>query len=200
MESVTLSATVRDVFGKGAARKLRRDGKLPAIIYRGGDSATHIAIDPNELETIFRHSGNRNTLLKVDAGGSERICLVKDVQRHPLSQKIRHLDLYEVNPADSLDLRVPVVASGEAAGVKLGGKLRVIRREIDVRCKPADIPANISVDVTELEVGAMIRVSSVVAPNGVEIICKEDFNLITVAGKREVEVEEDDAATDAVEA
>ncbi len=96
MDAVSISAEARADFGKGAARKLRAAGRIPVVIYRGGGAAQHVSISPKELEAVFRRSNNRNTLLSIDAGGKAHTCLVKDVQRNPLTQKIVHLDLFEV--------------------------------------------------------------------------------------------------------
>ncbi|MEC8424465.1 MAG: 50S ribosomal protein L25 [Myxococcota bacterium] len=184
MESVTLHATQRAEFGKGAARKLRSAGQLPVVVYSAGKPATHLSVDPAALETIFRVSQNRNTLLSVDTGTGTAICLVKDVQRHPLKQTIQHLDLYEVDPGSTVDVLVPVRSTGTAAGVKMGGRLRPLIRDITVRCKPADIPVAVIYDVAELGVGRFIKASEALPIDGVELVLKSDMNAFTVVGKR----------------
>jgi large subunit ribosomal protein L25 len=184
MDSVTLNATQRDEFGKGAARKLRSAGRLPVVVYSGGQPAQHLSVDPAELEAIFRASKNRNTLLNVTTGDGGTICLVKDVQRHPLKQTIQHLDLYAVDADATVDVLVPVRSSGTAEGVKMGGRLRPLAREIMVRCKPTDIPTAVVYDVTNLGVGRYIKASEATPQEGVELVFKADFNVFTVVGKR----------------
>ncbi len=184
MDAVTLSCEPRTEFRKGAARKLRAAGKLPAAIYAGGNAPTHVTVDPSDLESIFRRSGNRNTLLSLDAGGETRFCLVKDVQRHPLTTEIRHIDLYQVDPEVPVRVTVNVVTTGTAEGVRMGGKLQLLRRTIDVVCKPGDIPAKIEVDVTTLGVGRFMRLSDATVPETCTLPYKGDFNLATVIAKR----------------
>lgn len=184
MDTVTLHATQRAEFGKGAARKLRSAGQLPVIVYSAGKPAAHLSVDPSALETIFRVSQNRNTLLSVDTGSGTAICLVKDVQRHPLNQTILHLDLYEVDPSSTVDVLVPVRSLGTAQGVKMGGRLRPLIRDIMVRCKPADIPSAVTYDVENLDVGRFLKASDALAIEGVELVLKTDMNAFTVVGKR----------------
>lgn len=200
MATVNLSATPRDNFGKGAARKLRAQGLLPAVIYRAGQPSTSVAIDPRELENAFRRTGNRNTLVDLGVDGGNFVCLVKSTQRDPVSSDLIHVDFYEVNDAEPVVVTVPVEAVGKAAGVVAGGKLRMIRRDLTVSCKPADIPATVGVDVAKLNVGDFVRVSEIKAPTGVEIVAPNDFNVVTVVGKRGMEVAEEaeEAETEAV--
>lgn len=184
MNAVTLSCEARSDFGKGAARKLRAKGLLPAIIYRGGNEPAHVSIDPATLEAIFRRTGNRNTLLSLDLDGASRTCLVKDVQRHPLTTEIFHLDLYEVSPDETVRVTVNIKAVGTAEGVRMGGKLQLLRRSLDVVCKPGDIPDQIDLDVTDLGVGRFTRLSELPRPEGCEFPHKGDYNLVTVVAKR----------------
>ncbi len=180
MDAVSLSSSARTDFGKGASRKLRATGRIPAVIYRGGGDPTHITIDPSELETVFRKSSNRNTLLAVDG----KTCLVKDVQRHPVSRRVRHVDLYEVDPGQEIMVNVPIRSKGTAEGVKMGGRLRILKRDIRVSCKPGDIPEAIEYDVTNVGIGRFIRASKAIVPTGVTLAYKVDANVFTVVGKK----------------
>jgi large subunit ribosomal protein L25 len=196
METMSLNATVRTEFGKGAARKIRKAGDLPAVVYRGGGEALSVIIRNDDLEAIFRRTMNRNTLIKLETGDSNRVCLVRDVQRHPVSQAIRHVDFYEVAEKEDLEVKVRVTTRGTAKGINLGGRLRIIRRELHVICRPADIPTQVEVDVTELEVDDILRISEVEAPKGCRFVFTEDFNLISVVGKRAAELDELDEETE----
>lgn len=197
MATVSLNATSRTDLGKGAARKIRAQGLLPAVIYRAGQPATSVSLDPNELETAFRRSGNRNTLVTLGVDDKSYTCLVKVTQRDPVTAVLLHVDFYEVDDNEEVTVRVPVNPTGRAAGVTAGGKLRLIRRDLDVRCKPGKIPATVDVDVTPLNVGDFIRVSAVPAPDGAEIVAPNDFNILTVVGKRGAVVEDDEPEADA---
>jgi len=184
MATVSLNASSRTELGKGNARKIRAKGLLPAVIYRAGQPATSVSIDPNELENAFRRSGNRNTLVNLGVDGNNFICLVKQTQRDPVTSTLVHVDFYEVDENEEVVVKVPTNPTGKAAGVVAGGKLRTIVRDLTVRCKPGDIPATVDVDVTHLEVGDFVRVSGVSAPAGAEIVAPNDFNIFTVVGKR----------------
>jgi large subunit ribosomal protein L25 len=184
MKAETISAETRSSFGKGAARKIRAAGSIPALVYRGGADAAHITIKPAEIERVFRKSMNRNMLIEIDVGGSKRICLVKDVQRHPLSQKIMHIDFYEVNADDDVRVEVNVKPVGTAVGVRMGGRLRTLRRTVDVVCKPGNIPAVVTADVAGVEIGRFLKLSDITAPEGTQFPYAYDFNLYTVVGKR----------------
>lgn len=193
MNTETLTASVRAGTGKGVARKLRAAGQLPAVIYGGGRDAIPVAVRTAEVEAVFRRTRNRNTLLSLTVNGDEHVCLVKEAQRHPVSRSLRHLDLYEVDPEATVTVEVNLKPVGTAQGVKMGGRLQIIRRSLQVRCKPGAIPAEIGVDVTGLEIGKFVKVSEVQPPDGVEVLYKNDFNLYSVIGKR-------GAATEAAEA
>ncbi len=185
MENITLSSSLRTDLGKGAARKLRRNGLTPASYYREGKEPTLISIDPRLLQLAFDKSGNPNNLVDIEIDGKvAATCLVKDVQRHPVSGRIRHVDFYQVQSDEFITISVPVEVVGKSVGVQMGGVLRSIRRTVDVSCKPADIPATIQVDVTDLDIGKFFKVSQVKAPEGVEVIFSSDFNLLTVIKRR----------------
>ena len=184
MDAVTVTTEARTAFGKGSARKLRAAGKIPAVVYRGGNNANHITIDPSELEAVFRKTNNRNTLLSLNAGGADHICLVKEVQRNPLTQKIVHVDFFEVDADEEVRVEVNVVPVGTAVGVKMGGRLRTLRRTVDVVCKPGAIPTQIDADVSAVEVGPFFKLSHATAPEGTAFPYAYDFNLYTVVGKR----------------
>jgi large subunit ribosomal protein L25 len=188
MEAVSLNVEARNATGKGSARKLRKAGSIPGVVYRSGAEAVHISIIPSEIEAVFRQTNNRNTLLNVDAGGRVRTCIVRAVQRHPLSKEIRHVDLYEVDPNEDVPVSVNLVPDGVSMGVKAGGKLQLLRREIKLTCKPGDIPAGVSVNVTDLDIAAFIRLSALTAPTGCTFAEKGDFNVVTVIGKKVVVV------------
>ena len=200
MEAVTISANPRDDFGKGAARKVRASGLMPAVIYRAGQPATSISLDAHDLENAFRKTGNRNTLVDLGVDGSNYICLVKATQRDPLSSNLVHVDFYQVDESEKVTVSVPVEPVGKAAGVVEGGTLRLICRDLSIRCNPGDIPATVQVDVSPLNVGDFISVSQIVAVDGVEILARNDFNVVTVLGKRDLLIEEElEAAEGAAE-
>lgn len=180
-----LDATVRDASrGKSGARKVRQAGKLPAVLYGRNQDATPITVDPKELSAIFRTSQNRNTVVHLQIDDDSVPCLVREVQRHPLHRDLLHVDFYRLEDEQEVEVEVPLVTEGKPAGVAEGGRLRVIARKIEVRCKWTDIPEAIVIDVSPLEVNDFIRVSDLEAPGDAEVIYETDYNVITVYGKQ----------------
>lgn len=184
MDSIDLSASSRSTTGKGANRKLRRAGQIPAVVYTSGGLATSVSVDPATLEHGFAKTKNPSTLVNLAVGDSTRICLVKAVQRHPVSKVLRHVDFYEVHPDDDITVVVKVVPVGVSAGVKAGGVMRLVRRSLDIVCKPKDIPRTIDIDVSAFEIGTILKVSQLNLPAGCTVKGGGEFNMLTVLGKR----------------
>jgi large subunit ribosomal protein L25 len=163
MEAI-LEAETRGTFGKNEARRTRREGKVPAVLYGGdGKAATSIAVTPKALLRILHSESGQNTLisLKLDGAGDTRV-LVKDFQLDPITHQVLHADFYRVAMDRLLQVTIPIISHGEPKGVKQqGGILEFIRREIVIECLPADIPEHIDVDVTELMLHQGIRVRDV---------------------------------------
>lgn len=186
MAIISVNAASRVPSRKGGARKLRAGGQVPAVVYRAGDASTALAINPRDLELGFAASKNPNTLVELKfSDGASRTCLVKEVQRHPVSQAIEHVDFLEVDHEQLVDLTVPLVLTGRAAGTRVGGVLAQLRRSVTVRINPFSVPATVEVDVTPLNVGQSLRVSQIAAPAGGSIIYDRDFAVAEVQGTRE---------------
>jgi len=161
---VTLDATSRDSFGKNEARRTRRDGRVPAVLY-GGDSkeATPIAVEPRALLRILHSESGANTLISLKlAGGGDARVLVKEYQLDPVTHQLLHADFYRVAMDRAIQVTIPVIVKGEPKGVKQqGGVLEFIRREIEIECLPGDIPEHIEIDVSELMLHQGVRVRDV---------------------------------------
>jgi len=160
MEAV-LEAQARDTFGKNEARRTRRGGQVPGVLYGGdGKGATPIAVPPKALLKILHSEAGQNTLisLKLAGGGDSRV-LVKDFQLDPITHQLLHADFYQLAMDKAITVTVPVILRGEPRGVKLqGGLLDFVTREIQVQCLPTDIPEHIDVDVTEMALNQSVRV------------------------------------------
>jgi large subunit ribosomal protein L25 len=160
----TLQANRRDTIGKNEARRTRRAGRVPAVVYGaaaegGAREATSIDVDPKALLRILHSDTGANTLISLKVGADEGKVLVRDYQLDPITHAILHADFYRVAMDKVLQITVPVVVKGDAKGVKVqGGILEFVRREIEIEVLPADIPEHIEVDVTELMVHDGIRV------------------------------------------
>ena len=168
MEAI-LEATARDSFGKNEARRTRRAGRVPAVMYGASAegearNATPIAVDPRALLKILHSESGANTLisLKLRDGGGARV-LIKEYQLDPVTHAVLHADFYRVRMDRAIQVTIPVTVKGEPRGVKQqGGLLEFIRREIDVECLPADIPEHVEVDVSELMLHQGVRVRDIV--------------------------------------
>jgi large subunit ribosomal protein L25 len=166
MEAI-LEATSRDSFGKNEARRTRREGKVPAVVYGsradGGKSeATPIAVDPRELLKILHSESGANTLISLRLGGGDARVLIKEFQLDPVTHALLHADFYRVRMDQTILVTIPVIVKGEAKGVKQqGGILEFVRREIEIEVLPGDIPENVEVDVSELMLHQGVRVRDI---------------------------------------
>jgi large subunit ribosomal protein L25 len=167
MEAV-LEATTRDTFGKNEARRTRREGMVPAVMYGapaagGRPEATPIAVPPKALLKILHSESGANTLISLKlAGAGDTRVLVKEYQLDPITHQVLHADFYKVAMDRMLQVTIPVIVKGEPKGVKQqGGILEFVRREIEVECLPADIPEHVEVDVSELMLHQGVRVRDI---------------------------------------
>jgi len=196
MEAVELEAQLRSNGGKGAARQLRRTGKVPAIFYGPKRRPTPIAVDAKAfLQKISTIEGSHLIRLRSSAEEvANKIALIKETQYHPVTGAVLHADFYEVDMAEKLHLRVPLHFGGKAVGVALGGILQPVQRDLEVECLPGDIPEFITVDVSALDIHDAIHVSELQAPEGVRICYETDTTLVTVLPPTVEEVKVEEAA------
>src|SRR5215468_7574592 len=193
MEAV-LEATTRDSFGKNEARRTRRDGKVPAVIYggsaEGGHTATAIAVEPKSLLKILHSESGANTLISLKlAGAGDTKVLVKHFQLDPLTHQVLHADFYRVAMDRVIQVTIPVIVKGEPKGVKQqGGVLELIRREIEIECLPGDIPENVEVDASELMLNQGIRVRDIATSPKWKPISDADMMLVHVIMPKAEEV------------
>jgi large subunit ribosomal protein L25 len=182
METIDLGVEPRTTKGKSAARTLRREGKVPAVLYGANRDAVTVAVVGKEFETkVGAIEGTHLIRLSspaADLGG--RLVLVKEVQRHPVSRELLHTDLYEVDITAKIKVRVPLHFIGRAEGVELGGILQPVRRDVEVLCLPTEIPDFLEIDVSALGIHDAIHISDLKPPAGVEIPFDSDEALVTV--------------------
>ncbi len=192
MEIMNLKASQREAVGNGPSRVLRRDGKIPAILYGPKTESIKLAIDRLELEPIIKSGAVAQTLLKLKIEGvdSVRKVMIKEMQKHPVSRSVLHLDLYEVSMDQKIKVMVPVVTTGKSAGVEVGGTLQLIRRELEVFCLPDQIPENITIDITALEIGDSFHVEELPLDEAVEIPADTNFTILTILSPTAEEEEE----------
>jgi len=189
MKSVPLNAFVRSVNGRADVKKLRDAGRVPATIYGRLNKPENLELIAREMSDLIKHSLSENILVDLAVDKTKRLALVQEVQHHPLSQKVLHVDFHEVAENEMVTVMVPVETTGEAVGVKTGGGvLEHITFKLKVRALPKNLPEQILIDVSALEVGKSIHLGEVKAPEGVEIMGKKTTTVVAVAmPKTEVE-------------
>jgi large subunit ribosomal protein L25 len=182
LETLDVKADPRTAASKNAARRLRRAGKIPAVLYGPKIDPVPLQVDSKDFSTrIAMLEGSRLVRLKSsDPALTEKVALVKDLQFHPISGDVIHTDLYEVDLAARITVRVPLRFTGKAAGVVRGGILQPIVREIEVECLPLDIPGAFNVDVSALDIGDSIHVEDIPMPEGVAALYESNFAVVTV--------------------
>src|SRR5499427_4427245 len=164
METI-LEATARESFGKNEARRTRRAGRVPAVLYGGdGKGATPISVEPRALLRILHSESGANTLISLRlAGAGDTRVLVKEYQLDPVTHHLLHADFYRVAMDRAIQVTIPVSVKGEPKGVKQqGGILEFVRREIEIECLPGDIPEHVEIDVSDLMLHQGVRVRDVV--------------------------------------
>ena len=190
MEAI-LEAHARDTFGKNEARRTRRGGAVPGVLYGGGGAgATPIAVQPKALLKILHSESGQNTLisLKLDGAGDTRV-LVKDFQLDPVTHAVLHVDFLRIAMDKLLQVTIPIVVHGEPKGVKQqGGILEFIRREVVIEVLPADIPEHIDVDVSDLMLHQGIRVRDIATSAKWKPVSELDLMLVHVIMPKAVEV------------
>lgn len=166
-------------------RKLRASGRVPAVIYGRQTRPQNLEVGLNEIEELIHHSVSETILVDLAIEGeakSRRLALVQEIQHHPLSGKVLHVDFHEVAETEKVTVTVPVETAGEAAGVKTGGGvLEHVLFKLKVRALPKDLPEAITVDVTPLEIGQTIHLGEIPLPPGVEVIGDKKIPVISVA-------------------
>jgi large subunit ribosomal protein L25 len=190
MATAQLSASTRSDTGKGVARSLRRDGKVPGVIYGHARDAQPLAVDSRELERLLERFAASSTIIELDLSGIKANTLIREIQRHPTKRNVIHIDFQELVAGEKVVVSIPIVLTGTADGVRnSGGVLDQLLRQLSIRVDPANIPNHIDVDVTALTIGHSIHVGDITVPEGVEVMDDEEITIATVAApKAEAEV------------
>ena len=182
-EALTLPAEARERAGKGASRALRREGRVPAVVYGGNEEPLTIHVEAKELVRQLGTGHFMNSIVMIEIGGKTLRTLPKDVAFHPVSDRPLHADFLRLAKDATVEVAVPVVFINEEAspGLKKGGVLNIVRHELELVCDAARIPSEINIDVTGLEVGDSIHISHVTLPDGSQsAITDRDFTIATI--------------------
>jgi large subunit ribosomal protein L25 len=201
MATVELKVKAREKVGTGGARKIRREGSFPAVLYGEGEGVQTLSVDSKAFYPVIHTAAGENVVLNLRIeghNGGECLAIIKDIQYHPVRRDILHVDFQHISMTKEIVVRVPVEIRGEAFGVKTrGGILEVIHREIEVECLPGDIPDGIALDVTELDVGDSLQVKDLRVEKAT-IISDPDETVVTIVAPSVIE-EAKPAAAEEVE-
>jgi len=193
--SLKIKAEKREVFGKNASRRLRKEGMVPVILYGSNEVNVPLTLEKEALFKILRSETGENTVFEVSFNSETRNAMIKDLQQDPVSDEILHADLIQIAMDKVIRVSVPVVTVGDAVGVKTeGGFVDFITREIEVECLPQDIPEHIEIDISHLHLRQSFKVGDVNVSEGIKLIADPDSMLIHIElpAKEEIEIEKEE--------
>lgn len=196
MEEIKLKATTRRETGKGPARRARLAGEIPGVLYGPGSEPVPLLVKSNDLMEVLYHAGGLSALIDLEIkDGKERksqLAMIKEVQRHPLKDVILHVDFLSIARGRKITTKVPIAVVGEekSLGIKEGGIVQHNLWEVEIECLPADVPENLPVDISELDIGQHLLVSDLELPPGVVILNPPDEIVTAILAPRTVAVEE----------
>lgn len=206
MEIGKLNVQVRDVVGKGAARKLREKGLVPGVVYGHGLESTKVILDPADIKKGIRTQGGANPLFNIVAEGegakniNGKTVVVREIQLNPINYSYLHVDLVSIDVKQEVTVEVSINYTGKSEGVKEGGMLQEIRRVVELTSLPVNIPRSIDVDVTAMKIGDSLHVEDLELPEGCHIDTDVNYTLATIVAPRGIEEEmEEEAAEELLE-
>jgi large subunit ribosomal protein L25 len=181
-EIATLSATARQRVGKGSAREARRQGLVPAVIYGDKKEPISITLAGRAIERILHQPAFFTRLFDIEVDGETHRVLPRDAQLHPVTDRLEHVDFLRVTASSRITVDIPVhfLNEDKCKGLTRGGVLNVVRHEIEVECRPDQIPSTIDVDLAGYDIGASIHISAVTLPDGVRPVIQRDFTIATI--------------------
>ena len=188
-----LNVDIRKEHGTSAARRTRLQNKVPAVVYHSGIEATPLSVDKISLNKALRTG---QMIFEVNVEDKNQFVLVKEIQYHPVTDEIIHIDFQKVKEDEKISLEVAIRSTGEAQGVKLGGLLVQMLNSVTVKCRPAEIPEFLEIDVTDMEMSTNLFVKDITLPNDVEMITAQDIAVVSVQEPKQESEETDDAIED----
>lgn len=201
-DSSLLEAQPREAGNKNDARRVRRGGKIPGVVYGAGKNATAVSVDPRQVNRILHSAAGHNTIFDLALDGERTKAMIVDWQYEPIKGSLLHIDLKRIAMDQKLTVTVPIVLKGEAVGVKQqGGILEQVQREVEIECLPGDIPSGIDLDVSELTFGKVLRVADLPPNPKLKILSDPNQPVAHVISiKEEVAATPEAAATEAAAA
>ena len=182
-----LNVDIRKEHGTSAARRTRLQNKVPAVVYHSGVEAIPLSVDKISLNKALRTG---QMIFEVNVEDKDQFVLVKEIQYHPVTDEIIHIDFQKVKEDEKISLEVAVRSSGEAQGVKLGGLLVQMLNSVTIKCKPAEIPEFLEIDVTDMEMNTNLFVKDITLPTDVEMLTAEDIAVVSVQEPKQEKEEE----------
>lgn len=208
MELIDLKAELREGRGKSAARHLRKNDAVPGVLYGHKMDSMPVSVSTLDLSTMVRINGSSGLFINLAINGDtvpSRTVMLKEVQMDTFDLKYLHVDFQAINVSEKITISVPVEAVGESVGVKAGGMIQLIRRELDIICKPGDMPETIQIDTTNLDVGDSVHVEEIDLGADIEIPHEVNFTVLTIvpptsdAGEEEGDEDLEEDVVEAVE-
>jgi len=202
-EQLTLSAETRERAGKGASRHLRREGRVPAVVYGANEEPMAIHLEEKGLVKALSTGHFMNSVVMIDAGGATTRTLPKDVQFHPVNDRPLHVDFLRISEHAKVTVAVPINFTDEeqSKGLKRGGVLNTVRHELELVCDASEIPEEIAISLAGLDIGDSLHISAVTLPKGVEsAITDRDFTIATIVAPSGLKMDAEDAAAAEAEA
>ena len=192
-----LNVSIREGKGTSFVRRLRSENKVPAVLYHSGIEGTSLSVEKNELYKALKTG---QFIFEINVADKDQFVLVKEVQYHPVTDEIIHVDFQQVKEDQKISLEVPLRTEGEAEGVKLGGILVQLLNVVTINCKPSNVPEALTIDVTELEMNSTLLVKDIELPDDVEMVTADDIAAVSVQEpKKEEEVVEEDVLEEGAE-
>jgi large subunit ribosomal protein L25 len=186
MPDITLATESRTTLGSRPSGRLRREGKVPAVVYGLGADTVSVTVPARELQHILAGESGANTLITLDVDGDSVLTLARQIHRHPTRGELVHVDFIRIRRDVAVSAEIPVHLLGEATGVRDGGLLEQLLFHLTVEAMPGNIPVSIEIDVSELAIGDQLRVEDIPLPDGVETHAEPDFVVAQVAAPRVV--------------
>ena len=197
MSEYKLAAENRSEAGKGAARRLRASGRVPAVLYGHGAKPEHLSVDARQFGQALRTDAGVNVLIELEVGRNRHLALAKEIQRHPVRGQFLHVDFIQVRRGEKVHVQVPVHLVGEAPGVREGGIADQDLYQVNVEAEVTAVPEAVEADVSGLAIGDVLRVADLKAPNGAVILDDPEASVVSVVAptvEAEPEAEEEEAA------
>lgn len=197
MSELTIEVQKREKTGKGANRRARSGGRIPAVVYGGGKESVSIEIDRKSMLDLMKKAGSENPIYLLKLGDSQRHAMIREVQTHPISRQVVHIDFQRVMMDQKVHVKVPVELMGVPYGVKnQGAVLDFVTREIEVECLPGDIPGHLELDVTGLHANQHAEARDIKLPEGVTLLDSEDKVIASVTHARSEDTGAEGTASD----